>query len=116
MKGRLPPVRQNAYRLKGASLRMGSGRAGPGMVDPRDVPVGDVYITLDEVRIVLDRQGRRCVRCGAPLRPGLTYFDLRRPVICGGSRTPGNVEALCPSCHRRHMRRIRELLAMHQRR
>jgi hypothetical protein len=90
-------------------------RATPDVVDPRDVPVGDVYITLEEVRIVLERQSHRCAGCGAPLRPGLTYFDLRRPVICGGSRTPGNVEGLCPSCHRKHMRRIRELMAEHRR-
>ncbi|MCC7555387.1 MAG: HNH endonuclease [Methanoculleus marisnigri] len=81
---------------------------------PDDAPIGDAYLTHEAVRTVLERQDNRCAGCSAPLDAGLTYFDLRRPAICGGSHTVGNLEALCPSCHRNHMRRIREQFADHR--
>ena len=81
---------------------------------PDDAPIGDAYLTREAVRTVLERQDNRCAGCSAVLDAGLIYFDLRRPAICGGSHTVGNLEALCPSCHRNHMRRIREQFADHR--
>ncbi|MDD4566304.1 HNH endonuclease [Methanoculleus chikugoensis] len=79
-----------------------------------DMPIGDAYLTHEAVRAVLERQDNRCAGCSAPLDAGSTYFDLRRPAICGGSHTLGNLAALCPSCHLNHMRRIREGFADHR--
>jgi 5-methylcytosine-specific restriction protein A len=80
-----------------------------------DVPIGEAYLTHEAVRAVLGRQDNRCAGCGAPLDAVSTYFDLRRPVICGGPHTLGNLMALCPSCHQNHMHRIREIFADHRR-
>ncbi|WP_292516931.1 HNH endonuclease [Methanoculleus sp.] len=72
------------------------------------------YLTDEVIQAVLERQCHRCAGCNAPLAPGSTHFDLRQPVICGGSPVTENFTALCPFCHRNLMRRIRERFAGHR--
>ena len=91
-----------------------SGRGIHAAVHFDDMPIGDAYLTHEAVQAILERQDNRCAGCSAPLDAGSTYFDLRRPAICGGSHTLGNLAALCPSCHLNHMRRIREGFADHR--
>ncbi|MDN7011678.1 HNH endonuclease [Methanoculleus sp. FWC-SCC3] len=93
---------------------MTSWQGTPVAVNPDDTPIGDAYLTHEAVRAVLERQDNRCAGCSAVLDAGSTYFDLRLPVICGGPHTLGNLAALCPSCHRNHMRRIRKQFADHR--
>jgi len=75
------------------------------------LPVGDAYITDEARSAVIERQWHRCAGCNAPLTAGSTHFDLRKPIICGGAPVAGNLEALCPFCHRNFMRRIRGRIA-----
>ena len=90
---------------------MTTGRGAQAGVCPDEAPIPGTYITNEVMQAVLERQCHRCSGCNVPLDPGSTYFDLCRPVICGGPHTPGNFAAFCPFCHRNHMRRIRERLA-----
>ncbi|MBP7411357.1 HNH endonuclease [Methanoculleus sp. 10] len=78
------------------------------------VPAGGAHLTDEARSAVLERQCHRCAGCNAPLTAGSTHFDLRPPAICGGARTPGNLEALCPFCHQNFMRRVRVQLAGHR--
>ncbi|MDV2480444.1 HNH endonuclease [Methanoculleus sp. Wushi-C6] len=81
---------------------------------PAEAIVPGAYLTDEVVRTVLERQCCRCAGCNVPLTAGSTHFDLREPVICGGSRTSKNFLALCPFCHQNQMRRIRRWLAGHR--
>ncbi len=97
------------------SLHVTTGReeqAGIHLEDMLIIP--GAYITDEIVRTVLERQCNRCAGCNAPLTAGSTHFDLRQPVICGGSHTSRNFEALCPFCHQNRMRRIRVRFADHR--
>ena len=93
---------------------MTSDRGTHAAVYPDDAPIGDAYLTHEAVQAILERQKSLCAGCSVPLDAGSTHFDLWRPAICGGPRTLGNLAALCPSCHRNHMRRIREEFADHK--
>jgi 5-methylcytosine-specific restriction protein A len=88
-----------------------SERGTPVTAHANDVLIAGAYITDEAMQAVLERQCNRCAGCNAPLSAGSTHFDLRQPAICGGSHTLGNIEALCPFCHRNRMRRIREQFA-----
>ncbi len=90
---------------------MASERGAPVAAHADDALIPGAYITDEAMQAVLERQCHRCAGCNAPLSAESTHFDLRQPVIRGGPHTLGNFEALCPFCHRNHMRRIREQFA-----
>lgn len=47
--------------------------------------------------LVLERDGHRCVLCGAPA----TEVDHVRPRVAGGTDHPANLRSLCHRCHAR---------------
>jgi hypothetical protein len=89
-------------------------RGGEEAAHPAEAITAGAHLTDEARSAALERQCHRCARCNAPLTAGSTHFDIRPPVICGGSPLPGNLEALCPFCHQNFMRRVRVRLAGHR--
>jgi hypothetical protein len=49
---------------------------------------------------VLQRDGHRCVSCGAPAAQAALHMDHRLPVSKGGETTLENLQTLCQDCNR----------------
>jgi hypothetical protein len=77
----LPPIR---VRLANAAFVVGLVSADWGVVDPTTR------------RFVLDRDGHRCLRCGASER---LEMDHIRPYRDGGLTIPRNLQTLCKPCN-----------------
>ena len=57
-------------------------------------------------RQAMDRDGHRCVQCGAA---GRFEVHHRKPIHLGGGNEPANLETLCRACHiGKHARRVSE--------
>jgi hypothetical protein len=49
-----------------------------------------------EQRVILDRDGHKCVRCGNTTALRLHHIVM---VVDGGTNDPGNLTTLCARCH-----------------
>ena len=59
------------------------------------------YVSANKRRVVLERDGHRCVYCDADLKDVTAAIDHRVPVSAGGTNEVDNLQATCKTCNSR---------------
>jgi hypothetical protein len=77
------------------------GPSHPGSVEPYGITLSLRTTIPAKIRWqVLDRDGRRCVACGASAADGITlHIDHIVSLFNGGSNEPSNLQTLCAPCN-----------------